>query len=101
MKVRSGVLVLLAECAWAQGSAQELADRLAQPWTSGSEAEFAAVYPFREGRAELASAASKGVNRTKGLASVLRDSGQRAFLLLSGVRTMDFSGLYEASAGDG
>ena len=110
--VRLGLLVFIAECVWAQGSAQELADAVAQQWAGGTGAEFAAVYPFREGRDELGLAVRKRWERAKGLSSVIRGSGQRAVLLLSGMPlegnsgddlflAMRFSGVYEASATGG
>jgi hypothetical protein len=110
--VRLGFLVLIAECGWAQSSAQELADAVAQQWAGGSEAGFAALYPFREGRDDLANAASKRWKRINGLSSVIRGGGQRAVLLLSGVPlagnagddtglARGFSGVYEASASAG
>lgn len=106
--VRLGVLGLLAQCCSAQSSAQELVDAVGQQWAAGTTEAFAAVYPFREGRAELSQAANNKWERVKGLSSVVRVNGQRAVLLLSGVPITGnsgddlflgkgFSGVYEAS----
>jgi hypothetical protein len=106
-----GLLGLMGQRVWAQGSAQELADAVAQQWTAGTKTGFATVYPFSEGQDLRTTAVSKHWDRAKGLSSVIRENGRRAVLLLAGVPlvgnsgdetglSMDFSGVYEASASD-
>jgi hypothetical protein len=86
--LRIGALAMLVECAWAQGSAQELASAAVQRWSKEQP------------------------DRTKGLSNVIRTDGQRAVLLLSGVPLtgnsgddtilgIGFSGVYEAQAEGG
>jgi hypothetical protein len=96
----------------AQSSAQSLADQVLQLWNTGSPSEFAAVYPYRAARNLVARFDRDKVERAKGLASVIRASGDRAVLLLSGapltgnsgddtVYSMKFSSPYEARVVDG
>jgi hypothetical protein len=110
--VRMGLFWLIAQCAWGQGSAQELADAVAQQWTVGTRTGFAAIYPFREGQEVRALAVSKHWERAKGLAGVVHADSRRAVLLLSGEPLLGnsgddigfgsaFSGVYEASASGG
>ncbi len=86
--LRIGALAMLVECAWAQGSAQELAGAAVQRWSKEQP------------------------DRTKGLSNVIRTDGQRAVLLLSGVPLtgnsgddtilgIGFSGVYEAQGAGG
>lgn len=74
--------------------------------------EFAAAYPFREARDLVSGLAREGVERSKGLSSVIRTNENRAVLLLSGVPltgnsgddtiySMGFYGPYEADLQDG
>ena len=101
-----------APCAWPQGSAQELANEVKRQWAAGAEREFAAVYPFADGRDLLSSAVRKRVPRTAGVGEVIRSAGDQAVILIGGAPltgnsgddtglSMGFSGLYEASAVDG
>ena len=103
--MRALLAIILALEAHAQMSPPELAKAVVQQWSTGSEASFAAVYPFREGRNDFASRPS----RSSGLANAIRTSDSRAVLLLSGVPAFansgdatilgrGFSSLYEARA---
>src|SRR5215831_16912749 len=107
-----GVAALWTSSVWAQGSPQELANTVAQRWTSGNSGEFSAVYPFREGRDTQAVAVRKHWTRVSGIADAIRTTGDQAILVLAGapltgnsgddtIWSLSFSGLYEASAVDG
>ena len=96
----------------AQNSAQSLADAVLQQWSAGSAAEWAAVYPFPEGRDLVATLIREKAERLKGLSAVVRTAEDRALLLLSGVPRTDnsgddtsygsrFSGPYEARRDNG
>src|SRR6185437_2942677 len=91
----------------AQESPSELAKTVVAMWTTGSAEEFAAVYPFREGRDALSTAILGHLDRNPFLATVVRKNADDAELLLSGVPVginsednttigRGFSGAYEA-----
>lgn len=104
--------LLIVGHAQGQSSAQELANRISRLWVEGSEAEFSAVFPFREGRQIHSNTQRAQTERVKGLSSVIRNGERRAVLLLSGVPLtgnsgddtiygMGFSGVHEAVADGG
>jgi hypothetical protein len=103
--------VTITFCAHAQTSPTELAQAVVQRWSACSPADFAAIYPFREGRDARSEAVAAQFVRAQGLAKVIRTSGDHAVLLLSGVPVgfnsgddtisgRRFSGLYAARRED-
>ena len=97
--------------AQAQTSPAELAQDVVGRWSTGTDTQFASVYPFPEGRAALATARN-GKSISAGLANVVRSSEVQAVLLISGVPLLPnsgdataigagFSGVYEARAESG
>jgi hypothetical protein len=108
----SYMVLLLAAHGGAQSTPDELAKRVAQLWETGSGAEFAAVYPFREGRELHAGITRAKVGRTKGLSAVIDKGEKRAVLLLASapltgnsgddtIYGMEYSGVYESLAENG
>jgi hypothetical protein len=97
-----------ARDAWCQSSPQDLASTVVKRWAGTSQEDFAAVFPFREGRDAFSEMAQAQFDRIGGLAKVVRTGSARAVLLISGVpvtensgdstiESLGFSGLYEAS----
>jgi Peptidase family M1 domain len=106
------IALLLFSHAQAQSSAQELADRVSQQWAGGSDADFSAVYPFREARQIHSGILRAKIQLVKGLSSVIAADERQATLLLSGVPLtgnsgddtiygMGYSGVYESVAEGG
>lgn len=90
-----------------QSSPSELASTVVKRWAGTSETDFAAVFPFREGRDAFSEMAQAQFDRIGGLAKVIQEGDERAVLLISGVPLMEnsgdatiesrgFSGFYEA-----
>jgi hypothetical protein len=88
-------------------SSQALATLVLEEFQKGTESEFAAVYPFRDGRDAVAIAIRGEFDRVAGLQRVIREQGDRAIMVLSGVPRVGnsgdetilgrgFSGVYEA-----
>jgi hypothetical protein len=96
-KIRTAVLAYLVITAgtvdaWCQKSPLQLANIVMQRWAGTSEADFAAMFPFREGRDAFSESAQMQFDRIVGLAKVVRESNERAVLLISGVALMENSG---------
>ena len=95
-----------------QSSPQQLANEVVRRWSGPSEKEFAAVFPFEDGRETFAAMAQAQFVRRGGLARVLQSDDRTALLLLSGVpetgnsgdatgESRSFSGLYRAERSEG
>jgi hypothetical protein len=109
-RLRFWPLLFVVGYVQAQSSPQELADSILQRWAAGFAAEFAALYPFPDGRELQANLTRQKITRTKGLSYVVSNDPRRAVLLISGApltgnsgddtyyATM-FSGAFEALAG--
>ncbi len=78
--------------AWCQKSPSELASMVRQRWPGASETDFAAVFPFHDGRDAFSESSQAQFDRIGGLAKVVYQSNQQAVLLISGVALMENSG---------
>jgi len=96
----------------AQDTALDLAQKVVKLWSEGTEADFAAVYPFQPAREVVAASIKEKIARKGGLAKVVQENGSSAVLVLSGLTpafnsgddtwwTHSFSGIYRAQLSDG